>query len=318
MMTPEAPSQNAVKARGLLLGVAVGDALGAAFEGQLRVDAEHLAEYERGTAQLHYTDDTALTLVLARHLTKRRGLLPVDEDVLASELAREYQREPGRGYGRGLRETFERILTGQSWEQAAKASFAGQGSYGNGAAMRVAPIALVAASPAHAAGLARRSAAVTHIHPDGQHGTVLQACAALLALNSDPRKPLDRYAFLSHLARALECADWRSRLGAVYDLLGDTAPAAAAEHLGNDARARTSVPLALLAFLQHPDHPAEAIRYAVLAGGDTDTTAAMAAALSAGRTGVHALPTEWIDRLEDASEIGELADVLAARMPLSQ
>ncbi|MHA6804616.1 ADP-ribosylglycohydrolase family protein [Salinifilum ghardaiensis] len=318
MMTPEAPSQNAAKARGLLLGVAVGDALGAAFEGQLSVDAEHLAQHERGTTQLHYTDDTALTLVLARHLTERRGLLPVDEDVLATEMAREYQREPGRGYGPGVRETFERILTGVPWQEAAAASFAGQGSYGNGAAMRAAPIALVAASPAHAAELARRSAGVTHAHPEGQHGAALQACAALLALNSDPRKPLDRHTFLAHLARAIEHADWRAQLDTVGSLLDDAAPAAAAEHLGNDARARTSVPLALLAFLQHPDHPAEAIRYAVLAGGDTDTTASMAAALSAGRTGVHALPAEWIDRLEDATEISELADVLAARMPPSQ
>ncbi|MHA6798913.1 ADP-ribosylglycohydrolase family protein [Bounagaea algeriensis] len=318
MITPEAPSQTVAKARGLLLGIAVGDALGAAFEGQLSVAGEHLVAQEQGTTQLRYTDDTALTLVLARHLTKRRGLLPIDEGGLAAEMARECQREPWRGYGRGLRETFERILTGVSWQEAAAASFAGQGSYGNGAAMRASPVALVAASPTHAAELARVSAAVTHAHPDGQRGAMLQACAALLALNSDVGKPLDRYAFLDHLARAIERTDWQRRLDAVRNLLGETSPSAAAEHLGNDACAPTSVPLALLAFLQYPDQPAEAIRYAIRAGGDTDTIASMAAALSAGRTGVHALPAEWIDRLENAAEIIELADVLAGRMSPSQ
>ncbi|WP_114453901.1 ADP-ribosylglycohydrolase family protein [Halopolyspora algeriensis] len=306
------------KARGLLLGVAVGDALGAAFEGHRSVDGDDLVRQERATTRLRYTDDTALTLVLARHLAARSNLVSVDEDALATELAREWHREPWRGYGAGSREIFERILTGTPWRQASEDCFGGQGSYGNGAAMRVAPIALVATGPSHAIELARRSAVVTHAHHHGRHGAMLQACAAFLALNSDPGTPLDRQAFLDHLARTVERTDWRTRLNTVRTLLDSASPAVAASHLGNDAAAFTSVPLALLAFLQYPDQPAETIRYALRAGGDTDTIASMAAALTTARTGIQALPSAWLERLEQATEIGELADTLAERMSPSQ
>lgn len=183
--------------------------------------------------------------------------------------------------------------------------------------MRVAPIALVAASPTHAAELAQRSAVVTHAHRHGQRGAMLQACAAYLALHSDAGKPLDRATFLSQLSRTIERTDRQARLDQVRTLV-DASPAYAAEQLGNDAAAPTSVPLAVLAFLQHPDRPVEAIRYAIRAGGDTDTIASMAAALTTARTGVQALPSGWLDRLENAGGIGELADTLAARMPPSQ
>ncbi|MBA8824250.1 poly(ADP-ribose) glycohydrolase ARH3 [Saccharopolyspora lacisalsi] len=318
MTTSGAPSQTAAKARGLLFGVAVGDALGAAFEGAHSVDGERLAQQERAATQLRYTDDTALTLVLARHLVDRQHPVPVDEDALALELAREWQREPWRGYGMGSREIFERVLRGTPWRKASEDCFGGEGSYGNGGAMRVAPIALVGTSPAHVTELAARSAVITHSHLHGQRGAMLQACAAFLALNSDGGKPLDKAAFLSQLSRAVEHTDWRSHLDQVHALVDTASPAFAAERLGNDAAAPTSVPLAVLAFLQHPDQPAEAIRYAIRAGGDTDTIASMAGALAAARTGVQELPTAWLDRLENAEHVGELADTLATRMAPSQ
>lgn len=312
---PDTPSPSTAKARGLLFGAAVGDALGAAFEGMHSVDGGRIVRQERSTEPLRYTDDTALTLVLAHHLAERPGLVPVDEDALAEQMAREWHREPWRGYGAGSREVFERILAGTPWAEASRISFGGNGSYGNGAAMRVAPIALVAASPTHAAELARKSAVVTHAHRHGQEGAVLQACAALQALYSDPGRPLDPKLFLDRLGRTIGHTEWQAQLDQVRELVDTASPAFAAARLGNDATARHSVPLAILAFLQHPDRPAEAIRYAIRAGGDTDTIASMAGALTAARTGVQEIPPEWLKRLENATGIGEPADALAARMP---
>ncbi|ASU77015.1 hypothetical protein CDG81_00215 [Actinopolyspora erythraea] len=315
MPLPEASSTASAKARGLLLGVTLGDAMGAAFEGHRHVDGEQLLQQERATTRLRYTDDTALTLALARHLAERSNPAPIDEDSLAVELAREWQREPWRGYGRGTREVFERVLRGTAWPEASGGGFQGRGSYGNGAAMRVAPVALVGTSPQHVVELARRSARVTHAHPDGQLGAMPQSCAVFLALHSDPEVPLERGRFLHRLARTVNHAEWRSRLEEVRELLDEASPASAAARLGNDATAGASVPLALLAFLRHPDHPAEAVRYAIRAGGDTDTTAAMAAAPTAARTGERGLPSAWLNRLENAATIGALAEALAERVP---
>lgn len=314
-MTPPASLLPAkAKARGLLFGVALGDALGARFEGHRNVHDDRLDEQERSTDTLSYTDDTALTLVLARHLVPRDRTAPLDEDALAVEMAQEWDREPWRGYGPGSHEIFQRILSGTPWGRAAETSFGGRGSFGNGAAMRVAPVALVAASPADAAELAHRSAVVTHAHPDGQDGAVVQACAAFLALHSDPGTALDPSGFLDRLAGTVSSSDWRARLEHVRALLNTASPTLAADRLGSDAAAPTSVPLAVLAFLNHPDSPVETIRYAIRAGGDTDTIASMAATLAAARTGVRALPPAWLHRLEHAEQIGNLADALATRI----
>lgn len=68
----------------------------------------------------------------------------------------------------------------------------------------------------------------------------------------------------------------------------------------------------MLAFLRHPDQPAEAIRFAIRAGGDTDTVAAMAGAIAGARDGTrHPLPSSWIERLEAASRLIALADCLS-------
>lgn len=55
------------------------------------------------------------------------------------------------------------------------------------------------------------------------------------------------------------------------------------------------------------DDPAETVRHAIRAGGDTETIAAMAGALAGARHGAAAFPRSWIDRLEAADRIRTLA-----------
>ncbi len=311
MTTPSAGTDASAKARGLLLGAALGDALGAPFEGQDTVDGAGLLLQERSSETLRYTDDTAQTLVVAQHLAGHAG---VDEDALAHALARAWEQEPWRGYGAGSRQVLQRVRAGVGWGEAARACFSGRGSYGNGAAMRVAPVALTVTSLQHAAQLARRTAKTTHAHRDGEQGAALQACAAFLALHSDPAQPLDREHVLDQLARAIEGTHWHARLDRIRLMSHSVSPSYAAARLGNDAAALNSVPMALHAFLQDPDRPPEALRYSLRAGGDTDTIASMTGALAGARCGVRALPVAWLERLENAARMSDLGDELAARI----
>lgn len=314
-MTTKVEERTTAKTRGLLLAAAVGDALGAVFEGRPSVDGDELMARERAADPLRYTDDTVQTLVVARHLTEHRtehrtgaGGDEVDQDALAAELARAWAAEPERGYGAGAHRTLERIDGGTPWTRAARAALPG-GSFGNGAAMRAAPLALVATSAEHAAELGRRTAAVTHAHPHGQEGAAMQACAAHLALRSDPARPLDRDPFLDVLAAVLRSTEWHTRVDRVRALLARNAsPSYAAEELGNDASALLSVPAAVHAFLQDPDHPGDVVRYAIRAGGDADTIASMAGALAGARSGTHGLPPNWLARLENGPDISGLAE----------
>lgn len=300
------------RARGLLLGAALGDALGAPFEGAVRVRREMVTAEEDAESQLGYTDDTALTLVLAEHLAERAGDEPLDEDRLAREFAQAWAAEPWRGYGPGAQEIFRQIDEGDDWRIAARSSFGGQGSFGNGGAMRAAPVALVARELAEAAELARRSARITHAHADGESGAALQACATYLALHSDPDESLDLADILHQLGQVLCEQHWLTKLEAVTAVSPEPDPERAARWLGNGVEAVQSVPVALVAFLTNPGSPADAIRWAVLAGGDTDTIASMAGALAGARNGARGLPPAWVSRLEHADRLTAVADRLAA------
>lgn len=136
--------------------------------------------------------------------------------------------------------------------------------------------------------------------------------ATYLALRSDPGKPVHLAEFLEDLARVVQSRPWHEKLDRVAELAHRKVGTEHAAHaLGNDVSALGSVPLALLAFLVNQDSPAAAIRYAVRAGGDTDTIAAMAGALAGARAGALELPAEWVDRLEPAARMSALAEQLA-------
>jgi poly(ADP-ribose) glycohydrolase ARH3 len=113
---------------GLLLGGALGDALGAPFEGQAVVDAAELAARESTIDPLDHTDDTALSLVLAIHVIEHQQEGRILADTLAREFARAWRAEPWRGYGAGTPHVFGLINAGVAWSDAARASFHGQGS----------------------------------------------------------------------------------------------------------------------------------------------------------------------------------------------
>jgi len=295
------------RVRGALLGLACGDALGAPFEGQPSVPAGDVAAWAAAAGRLRVTDDTVLALVLAGHLAARAAR--VDQDALALELARAWLADPGRGYGGAVQHLFARVLEGAWWREASRAQFGGAGTWGNGAAMRVAPAGVAAAGLDLAADLARRSAAVTHAHPLGQDGAAVQACAVALAAASTPGVPVDRAAWCGRLAAAAPA--YAAALERVAGLVLAAAPGEVAAAVGHGVAALEAVPAALAAFLAHPDRPAEAIRFAIQVGGDTDTIAAMTGALAGARCGASALPPAWLHRLEFAGRLIAAADRLA-------
>lgn len=305
MTVAEATVTRTDRVLGLLLGTALGDGLGAAFEGKTLVTESALRAVEQESTALTYTDDTALTVVLAEHLAAHPR---VDVDALAREFAAAWSAEPWRGYGPGAATVFGLIAGGVPWRDAAGSAFGGQGSYGNGGAMRAAPVAVVARGLHHAAELGRRTAAVTHAHEHGKHGAELQAAAAHIVLCSSLESPLDVDLMLDDLARVVRSRPWHAKLERIAELVrAGVSPAHAAHALGNDVSALGSVPTALLAFLSNPEDPAAAIHYAVRAGGDTDTIAAMAGALAGARRGAAAFPQVWVDRVEVTERLRAVA-----------
>ena len=84
-----------------------------------------------------YTDDTMMAMSIVDQLDARGR---IDQDELARRFAARFVEDPTRGYGAGAMGLLARIADGADWAEAAGAMFDGQGSWGNGSAMRVGPV----------------------------------------------------------------------------------------------------------------------------------------------------------------------------------
>ena len=303
----------AVKFRGVLVGAAVGDALGARFEGETAVSSHELSQLDRVPGPLRYTDDTHMTLGEAESLVERRGF---DGAHLAALFARKFREEPWRGYGAGPPRVFGLIEQGSRWDQAARSLFDGRGSFGNGAAMRVAPAALFAfRSMDQVVKLATQTAVITHTHDHGIEGAVLQACAVAQALRVSPSCGIQVEAFLDALEARVSAPVYRHKLQRAREMLaisGEVGPEDVVQTLGNGIAAPHSVPTAVYVFLRHSQSFEGVVKHAISVGGDTDTIASMAGALSGTYLGLDAIPPEWRERVEGAAQLQTLADSLLA------
>jgi hypothetical protein len=184
--------------QGGMVGAVVGDAVGAPFERKIAYEPYLLNGLFREIDYLPYTDDTHMTIGIAEFLLERGQFYGAH---MAPVFARNFAHEPWRGYAESPFQVLFYIVNGAHWEQASRALFNNSGSYGNGGAMRVAPIALVSTDLDDVATLAHRTALITHAHELGIKGAVLQDCSMALDLDSKNigegqfHEALGRYAF---------------------------------------------------------------------------------------------------------------------------
>jgi len=277
-------------------GLSVGDALGEQFfaEG----GAALLVRRTVPDPYWFYTDDTEMALGIA-HVLDRFG--SIDQDELAKVFAQRHQRNPLRGYGATAHQILAAISTGKSWQAAARNAFFGEGSMGNGAAMRVAPVgAYWAEDYAETARQAIRSAEVTHAHPEGIAGAVAVAVAAAWAWRQGRSEELPG----TMLQRVLDFTpDGTTRSGIEHALqiVADTPIETVARKLGNGSRvtAPDTVPFALWCAARHSQNFEQAIWSAISAWGDIDTNCAIVGgiiALTVGRAGI---PQAWLNAREE-------------------
>ncbi|MFC6020022.1 ADP-ribosylglycohydrolase family protein [Plantactinospora solaniradicis] len=291
-----------------LHGLSVGDALGAQFFMVGRSLAE-LVEGRPPAGPWEWTDDTHMACSVVAELGEHGT---IEQDRLADVFADRC--DPYRGYGAGAVVILHQIRDGVPWRDAAGAAFGGEGSCGNGAAMRVAPLgAYHADRPRRAAEQAIRSAEVTHAHPEGIAGAVLVAVAAAYAAAARLTgvRP-SASAFFDRFQPYLIDGEVRRGMDRARRLLArrSAEPVTveeAAYDLGNGSRvtAQDTVPFALwVAATRLADYPA-AITACVAAGGDVDTTGAIVGGVVAAYTGIGdgpdavGVPASWLAAREE-------------------
>lgn len=225
-----------------MLGAIVGDIIGSAYE----FNNTKRKEFHLFTPKSKFTDDTVMTLAVARWLC--------DDKEHCKETLVRYMQEFGRRYPTaGYGGSFMRWLYNPEPQP--------YNSYGNGSAMRVSPVAFYAHSLQEALGLAKISAEVTHNHSEGIKGAQAIASSIYLARHGATKEEIKSYVeeqFHYDLSQQLD--DIRPTYS--YDM--------SCQH---------TVPQALLAFLEGANFE-DVIRSAVSIGGDSDTIAAMAGGIA--------------------------------------
>jgi ADP-ribosylglycohydrolase len=293
----ETPQERLDRAVVALHGLASGDAFGERFFVDPTIAERWIAERSVPPGPWPYTDDTEMSLSV---VTVLRGSGFIDQDALARAFAARY--DPSRGYGPAMHRTLSRIARGEPWLDVARGSFDGQGSYGNGAAMRAAPVGAYFADDLDVVvEQAVRSAEVTHSHPEGIAGAVAVAGAAALAWKArqESLRPAPD-AFLDGVLGLLTPGEVRSRLRRARDLAPGTPAPTAAAVLGSgiELSAQDTVPFALWCAAHHLDDY-EAALWATVSGlGDRDTTCAIVGGIVASFVGVAGIPGLWLDRRE--------------------
>ena len=262
-----------------MLGAVAGDIIGSPYEWNNTQDRYfELCRGTRGwfrgrevTFHPKFTDDTVMTLAVARWLMN-------DPERKASNLRRIMQ-SMGREYiDSGFAPMFKRWILSDDPRA--------NNSYGNGAAMRVSPVAMVAESLPEAINLARLTAEVSHSHPEAIKGAEAMAQAIWMAHHGRSKDDI-RFAISNDFGYDLSMPENEMvslLAGCVKEPIlingEDTGEFYFRETGKIDSSCQNTVPAAVRAFLEG-DSFEDTVRRAVAYGGDSDTIASMAGAIAA-------------------------------------
>jgi ADP-ribosylglycohydrolase len=302
------------RAQALLLGVALGDALGWPVEFMDRPAI--LVKYGRPGILAPpdpalCTDETQMTSAVAEALVEAGHR---DLDVLMGAMARAFigwkrdpstpSRAPGATSMRGV----NALERGAPWREAGV-----KDSKGCGSCMRVSPVGFFYQDdPGRLQNIARAQGVLTHRHPTADAACIAGAYLVKLALDGvDPAEYPQRVLKFGYGISA----EFDAAIGRVTHVLSWPDEEAALNHIGPTRGggwvAEEAIAMALYCVMRHPVDFVGAVRLAANITGDSDGVASIAGGLVAARLGCGALPNEWLDRLENRDYLVDLANRLA-------
>lgn len=335
------------KFRGSLLGALVGDCTGSPYDSGNKLSDGTKLILQRSFDKLEgppykapvmqFTDDSAMTYSLAKSLVERKELDMVD---LAKRFVKSYYQEPNRGYAMGVLAVFQKLRNNKCTDvlSPAREQFGGEGSWGNGGAMRISPVALFCyQNYDKLVEVARNVSQITHTNKVGVDGAILQATAIYQSLHLDPNEELNVNNFIDDLIDKMDKIEkdeeglglsepqpYKVQLNIVKSLIAEADGAEphdekVVQNLGNSVAALYSVPTAIFCFLraQKPitgiqtENPfRRAVQYAISLGGDTDTIGSMTGAIAGAFYGEEKISSNLLQHCEASEEFRLLGDQL--------
>jgi ADP-ribosylglycohydrolase len=299
------------KAKGVIFGIAVGDALGASTE---FLNLHQIKEIfgEQGIIDLPehslYTDDTQMSIAITEALIEsgEEDIESIMESVKKYFIewlrSPENNRAPGGTCINGVKNM-------EAWIHWSESGI--KGSKGCGSAMRSAPIGfLYQNDPEKLRKVASASGLCTHNHPTADAACIGAAYLVKLALDGvkpDQMIPklLDFTEEISEefnevILKIEQCIDWDDEEKAL-------------NFLGEGWTGEEAVALALYCFLRYPESYEKVVIRGANTNGDSDSIACIAGSISGAYLGVQAIPEAWISRIEKRDYLEDLATRLSSK-----
>lgn len=276
---------------GCLLGGAIGDMLGGPHE--------HSSEPSTATRSTRrfISDDTQLTLATCESIVEEQVISPAH---IAKKFVSYFQRGQLTGLGASTFKALRDLSAGAHWALAGRR---GERAAGNGAAMRIAPLAFCLDSERPDSQTRIRNVCrITHHNEAAYVGALAVVVAIRLAILL-PQFP-GRSLLTLTAASLPDDTGIKERVLALAALDADTPIAEVAQRFGTSGYVVESVPLALYAAQQTKQHGlVPVLEQLIAAGGDTDTNAAIAGQIAGAWLGLEVIPQALIQQLPDNEAI---------------
>lgn len=301
-----------MKTSAVLVGTAVGDALGMPFEryGKQEPQIHPLLPEWDGTYQPsslrtdkldlppgHWTDDTEMSLALTEAILAEGKYNPAEA---AKRYVAWFQGTP-HGIGGTTRTAMERLIDGWQWHESG-VRFDDPNEVGCGTAMRIAPLGVLlrthklegkySLTDRQICAEAMRDAAITHNNKEAEAASV--AVAYAVSFRFDYPSALDSrfagFAVANYVERTFPNTSFFKKLIDVVNALENKVPAAKfCEQAGSRGNVLQLVPTALYCAFAASSFE-EGVQTAVRAGGDADSRGAIAGAILGARFGLEGIP----------------------------
>lgn len=282
-----------------LVGLSVGDAFGQTFFGEEEKVLDRISKRELRESEWYFTDDTVMGIAVYKMLEEYGE---IHQNELAKVFADNYSKDWHRGYGGTAHDILQAIGEGEDWRNVSPKAFAGMGSMGNGAAMRVAPIgAFYYDNLSKIKEQARLSAEVTHFSEEGIAGAVAIALAAGIVLESKIKSNiLSATEIIEKIFYETPESDTKYAIRKALQVSKSSNIDFVVSVLGNGSRiiSQDTVPLAIWCIAHYKDNYEEALWKTVSALGDRDTTCAIVGSVVALNTGIEGIPSYWTKSTE--------------------
>lgn len=298
------------RARAILYGVALGDALGWPIE-FLPMPKINVIYGEAGIQEppqnAKVSDETQTSVAIAEALIEAGS---ADIETLMGAVTRkliEWSNSPenNRAPGHTVTEAIRTLEAGVSWREAGVAT-----AMGNGSVVRMAPVGFFyQKNPARLKEVANAAGIATHAHRAANAGAIAAAYLIKLALDGVPPDEYVRLTMEFTSGISDEFDETMLKVGHVSEWKDEFA---AINHIGSGWTAPDAVAMAIYCTMRYPDDFAGALRRAVNIPGDSDSVGSIVGGILGARLGLDAIPNEWIARLEGLDHITSVADQLAA------